>query len=1002
MKKCRIVFLLALIVFAQFLVPQLYAQTPPAQTSPSPTIITTVDEVTLDLVVRDKRNKPVLDLKAGDVTITDGGTPVKLSDLRLVAGSKADHLITMVFDRLEPSAAKNAHEIATKILKMVPLNEFSFSVLDVGGRLRLIQGFSSDPAALAKAIAAATANEKEQEKGTPTSADPAVLAEKNLIATVQTGKDSSGRVVNSKERDSARIMLASLEESQRIVQDQHSRPALAGLLALARTQRQFAGRKVVIFFAQGLAGNLDTRDMVRSIVGTANGSGVSIYAIDANAVDEQASQGLIASTAIGMAGPGIKAAANSPTSTGTGPGAQSLPQLPAGMIQQISNTVDEIEADNLAGYKSPMAELGEKTGGAYITATDSIKKPLQQMIEDMNNFYEASYVPPLQEYDGKFRPVAITPVRSGLRIHSNAGYFAVPPDAGYGVKPFEAPLLKLLSESQLPTDLKFQSAVLRLGDQPTGNENALVVEVPISALETRDDPNSNLYSLHVSILAQVKNRAGEVVEHFSEDVPRHGSLDSKGSAQSELITMQRHFVAEPGTYTLETAILDRNSQKVGAQRQEFEIPSPTAGPSLSDVTIVQRMLPLPEEMDSVEPLQYGNHKVVPGISGRVPHGAKEISFFFVVHPDPNSTEQPTLEMEVVKNNESIAQVPLKLRKADGPASIPYMASIQAGSLPGGEYQVIEKLTQGGKTSERSLTFRIEGPELASAATPESVAAADKAEADDIEISAVSGPQGSEPNGHKGRLVITELPAGSVPAPSAEQMETIVAGARKRALDYAKSLPNFICAEVTNRSVDQSGKGNWKHRDSIVELLTYHDGHQDLKTLEVDGKRSTLKRADMNSQWPISVGEFGALLNLVFDPASKTQFEWKEAGTLGDGTGALQVLAYRVARENATIDLNAGNNHTIGVGFHGLVYIDAATSGVRRITLEADNLPRDFSMHAVAMTVDYDYVAISARDYLLPVHSTVTLQRHRRQIEMNEIAFRNYRRFASRAKIKMIQ
>jgi hypothetical protein len=60
------------------------------------------------------------------------------------------------------------------------------------------------------------------------------------------------------------------------------------------------------------------------------------------------------------------------------------------------------------------------------------------------------------------------------------------------------------------------------------------------------------------------------------------------------------------------------------------------------------------------------------------------------------------------------------------------------------------------------------------------------------------------------------------------------------------------------------------------------------------------------------------------------------------------------------------------------------------------------MHAAAMTVDYDYVAISGRDYLLPVSSTVSLLRHRRQIELNEIAFRNYRRFASRTKIKMVQ
>jgi hypothetical protein len=66
----------------------------------------------------------------------------------------------------------------------------------------------------------------------------------------------------------------------------------------------------------------------------------------------------------------------------------------------------------------------------------------------------------------------------------------------------------------------------------------------------------------------------------------------------------------------------------------------------------------------------------------------------------------------------------------------------------------------------------------------------------------------------------------------------------------------------------------------------------------------------------------------------------------------------VARENATLDLSEGNNIQIGVGFHGLVYIDAATSGVRRITVEADGLPRDFSMHAATMTVDYDYVAIA--------------------------------------------
>ncbi|HEY3974643.1 MAG TPA: VWA domain-containing protein [Candidatus Sulfotelmatobacter sp.] len=985
MNKRGVIALLTLI-----LLPCVYGQTNPVQSPQVPTVVSNADEVTIDLVVR-RKSKPVMDLKPTDIAVSDSGAPVKLSDLRLVAAtSAADHRITLVFDRLEPSAAKNARSIAAKILKMVPANQFSFAVMNVEGRLRLFQDFTSDTAAVGRAIEGAT----EVREGT--SDDAAALPEKNLVAAAQTGKDPAGKALNPKDRETARVMLATLEESQHIVQDQHCRPWLAGLLAVSRIQRQIPGRKVAIFFEQAPQLDSNAKDMLLSIAGAANRASVSIYAVDATGIDDQAGQGLLATQAIG----GMMASGHGPVAPAglTAQNAASTPMPPAGSITAGADSLNRLENEGLAGYKSPLGELAVSTGGAYITATDRLKKPMQQMVEDMTTYYEASYVPAIEDYDGTFHPVAVKPIRKGLKIHAKAGYLALPPEPTTGIRPFEAPLLKLLTESQLPIDLKFHASILHLGDLPSGNENALVVEVPIAELETRDDPNSNLYSLHASIVAQVKNKAGEVIEHFSEDVPRHGSLDSKGTALSESITMQRHFIADPGQYVLEAAILDRNNEKAGAQRMAFEIPAETAAPSLSDVAIVQRVEPLPAEMNSVEPLRYGSGKVVPSISGRVPHGAKELSFFFVVHPDPDSTEPPTLEMEVLKSNESIAQVPLRLMKAVGPGSIPYLASIQSASLSSGDYQVIEKLTQGGKTTERSVAFRIEGPELADATTPNSTS---KSQTDDADI-ATAGPLPTDIDGHSSRhLVITTLPAGAVPPPSADELQAIIEGARKRALDYSKSLPNFICVEVTNRSVDQSGNGNWKHRDSIAELLTYHDNQETRSTLEVNGKRSSIKRADMNSSWPTSVGEFGALLNLVFAPSSKAQFEWKEAGTLGDGSGVLQVLSYRVSHENATLDL-AESNNTIGVGFHGLVYIDAPTSGIRRITVEADGLPRTFSMHAAAMTVDYDYVAISARDYLLPVHSTVSLRRHQKQIELNEIAFRNYRRFASRTKIKMIQ
>ena len=793
------------------LVPRGWAQSASAQTIERPTIVSNADEVTLDLVVRDKKNKPVLDLKPEDIAVKDNGSAVKLSNLRLMTGqSGADHLITLVFDPLDPAAATNAREIAKKILKLVPTSGFSFSVLSVNGRLHLLQRFTSDRVAVMNAIGAAT----ERNDGTT---DNAALPEKNLIAIAQIGTDSSGSQVSASERALSKAQLSSLQESQRIAQDQHCLPSLAGLLALARTQSQIPGRKIVIYFEQGRQLDSNARDMLPLIAGAANRASVSIYAVDANAVDEQATQGLLTTMAIG----GVVATNRmNPAPTGAET-RTAVPHAPSGSITAGNESLSRIETEGLSGYQNPLAKLAADTGGAYITSADNLKRPLRQLVEDLTTYYEASYTPPSLDYDGQFHPVTVDALRPGLKMHSRPGYFAVPPTGK--IRPFELPLIKLFSQPELPADLSFHAAVLRLGNLPSGNENALIVEVPLAELETRDDPNSNLYSLHVSIVAQVKNKAGEVIEHFSEDVPRHGSLDSKGSAQSELITMQRHFLAGPGQYVVEAAVLDRNNDKAGAQRLEFEIPSEATAPSLSDVTMVQRTDVLSTESDSTEPLRYGNSKIVPSISGLVPHGAKEISFFFIVHPDPLSADPPMLEMQVLKSHESIAQVPLHLQNTDGSAPVPYLASIQAGSLPSGDYQVVEKLTQGGRSIERRLSFRIDGPEIAAALTPDDTT--DARNTDDAAIAHTSASESPRAGLAGHRLVITSLPAGTVPTPTPDELDAIVAGARKRALEYTNSLPNFICVELTSRSVDQSGNGNWKHRDSIAELLTYHDGQE---------------------------------------------------------------------------------------------------------------------------------------------------------------------------------
>ena len=150
----------ARVAVCMVLVASCFSQSSAPKAASDQTTVVNVNEVSLNLVVRTKKGKLVPDLKPEDIAITDGGIPVKISRLNLVTGDSGEHLLTLVFDRLDSSSGHNARDIAGKILKMVPANGFSFCVMKAQGRLMLYHDFTSDRAALNAAIAQATDDEQ--------------------------------------------------------------------------------------------------------------------------------------------------------------------------------------------------------------------------------------------------------------------------------------------------------------------------------------------------------------------------------------------------------------------------------------------------------------------------------------------------------------------------------------------------------------------------------------------------------------------------------------------------------------------------------------------------------------------------------------------------------------------------------------------------------------------------------------------------------------------------
>jgi hypothetical protein len=558
-------------------------------------------------------------------------------------------------------------------------------------------------------------------------------------------------------------------------------------------------------------------------------------------------------------------------------------------------------------------------------------------------------------------------------VSTRTGYLALPPNAGIteAPQPFELPLMALLKRPELPGEVDYRAAVLRMEHQDEGYLSLLALEVPVSGLQFHEDTSTDLDSAHLSVLATISDSSGTVIERFSEDIARRWAQGASAGAAPEFISFQRSFSAPPGSYVLETAILDNNSGKASAKRQTFEISASRAMPELSDLVVVRGMEPADVDDSNPQPLLYGDQRVQPNLYGQLPAGVHNMSVFFLAHTDPNSHEPVTVKVEVLHDGVSLKGAPLVSMLKGSGELFPVLSSFSISSAADGQYQVRATLTQGGKSAQTIGEFSLAG------------------EGEHSTIGGLSeAPLLADPPG-------LAAPDQAVGRPGLEELDGILADARKYAIDYENALPNLICQQTTIRSVDARGNGDWKHKDTIVEVLTYVN-HEENRTV-VGGEKNQVKKntEDAIDFGMISAGEFGKALSSIFTPASKAEFTWKETGTLRGEP--VEAFDYHIARANSTFSLR-DDTGVVMAGYHGRIFVDRATHSVRSITMITDDVPKNFSIHMAAKRVDYDYVAINDHDYLLPVSAQVVTRQSGKRFERNDLEFSNFRRFGSTLRI----
>ena len=235
-----------------------------------------------------------------------------------------------------------------------------------------------------------------------------------------------------------------------------------------------------------------------------------------------------------------------------------------------------------------------------------------------------------------------------------------------------------------------------------------------------------------------------------------------------------------------------------------------------------------------------------------------------------------------------------------------------------------------------------------------------------------------------------------PAPSSIEQKEVLAKITDAALNYSRNLPNFICLQVTRRYFDQGGKGNFALMDTIAESLTYYEQKEDYKVVSKNGIPVTgMKHEQLGGA--TSSGEFGSLLNEIFEPSSNADFEWERWATLRGKR--MYVYNFRVPQETSQYSIYADEvKRRIIVGYHGLIYADRDTKMVMRVTMSADNIPADFPVQEVNLDLNYDYTTISGQEFLLPMKSELH-SKEGRYLVKNETEFRRYNKYGTESSIQ---
>jgi len=676
---------------------------PPAV--PGPTIRVTSTEVLLDLAVRDKRGRPVKNLKPSDVEIYEDGVRQQVLSFRLagtretqrreaVAEVKPEpgksvskplrevNVVCIVFHNLDPVSRNQAMEAVQEFIKNDLPQETYVGVFSLSDRLTPVYPFTNNHDELIQAA-------RNAFNGKPLDfamASEAILTANPTQATVSVAISGAGR--GSSASATMRVTGGEISKSAITgadVSNSTGANALRGdqvrergdfgnitgmretdkIITMIKELGTLPGHKTVLLVTTGLMTTGDP-ERFESILNNANRAGITVYALDTTGLSSTNDTVQAGNNALG------RVAAVSRTQGATNSSLSAMREK----SRQNDNTNDAVRTSDL---QASLRALSEGTGGFLIANTHDYRKPFQRLIDDLEAHYEAVYRPTSDKYDGHLRKIEVKLARSDLQVDSRTGYFAMPDLKDSGpLAPEETTALAVLNAKPLPHAFDFRSTSFHFQSDGS-SQSALAFALPGTSLTATPDPARQTHKFHLSLLALVKDAGGQVVDKYKVDMPYEVPDANLAAVRASALTYTHPVNLTPGSYAVETVVLDREGRQASTSMLEMEIPKPAKSIGLSSLILVQQLEPPPGQPNESDPLIFKGKRLVPQLDATV-DAARKRYVYFVVYPDKTIAEKPKIQVEFRAGGEVFGSQTVDLPAPDASGAIPMF--VAAATRPG--------------------------------------------------------------------------------------------------------------------------------------------------------------------------------------------------------------------------------------------------------------------------------------------------------------------------------